>query len=373
MKLRYLAILCILLFAFSGCSADDTSNTDAQPETNLESETILDTKTESESETESATEEESELETESETETETSHSHDYTYSVESDSTCANEGIGRYTCACGHSYTEAIETKSHSYGEYKYNDDATTSADGTETAICSGCGGTSTRTATGTKLSEYVNGIHIGLLDQYYLGRFEVHSEVIGGKVVKDYIVKAVQVKYELESGRVKDTHAVEWSDEMILTTSGNNELAFYDGQDMYEGRLCTMENPAYISNVGDFTIGGMFHSGRLNAIRIRLIAPFYYDSETGTITRNSTEFVPRDLYIFTILQGLDASYGSQISASTRADLEKLAGYMYDTYIYWHQYLRGTERENILVNLETEGYFNIMYDGPDFFEYNLTLQ
>ena len=39
---------------------------------------------------------------------------------------------------------------HSFGDYIYNDDATTEADGTKTATCSVCGATDTVTAEGTK-------------------------------------------------------------------------------------------------------------------------------------------------------------------------------------------------------------------------------
>ena len=42
---------------------------------------------------------------------------------------------------------------HSYGDYVYNNDATTDADGTETATCSRCGATDTHTAEGTKLPD----------------------------------------------------------------------------------------------------------------------------------------------------------------------------------------------------------------------------
>jgi hypothetical protein len=47
--------------------------------------------------------------------------------------------------------------------------------------------------------------------------------------------------------------------------------------------------------------------------------------------------------------------------------------MYDTYMYWLEHLKGTERESILVNLDQEGYFNIIYDSPEHFDYNLILQ
>lgn len=47
--------------------------------------------------------------------------------------------------------EAISATGHSYGNYVYNNDATVEKNGTETAKCSTCGKTKTRTKEGTKL------------------------------------------------------------------------------------------------------------------------------------------------------------------------------------------------------------------------------
>ena len=78
------------------------------------------------------------------------HVHNYTAAVTKAATCAEEGVTTYTCSCGHSYTEPIAKTAHSFGDYIYNDDATTEADGTKTATCSVCGATDTVTAEGTK-------------------------------------------------------------------------------------------------------------------------------------------------------------------------------------------------------------------------------
>ena len=69
-------------------------------------------------------------------------------------TCGTNGYDLHTCsACGYSYrdNETTATGEHSYGKYIYNNDATTSSDGTETAKCDNCGAENTRTAEGTKL------------------------------------------------------------------------------------------------------------------------------------------------------------------------------------------------------------------------------
>lgn len=82
--------------------------------------------------------------------TKIAHVHNYTAAVTKAATCAEEGVKTYTCSCGSSYTEAVPVIAHSFGEYVYNNDATTEADGTRTAICSICGKTDTVTAEGTK-------------------------------------------------------------------------------------------------------------------------------------------------------------------------------------------------------------------------------
>lgn len=84
--------------------------------------------------------------------TKIAHVHNYTAAVTKAATCAEEGIKTYTCSCGSSYTEAVPVIAHSFGEYVYNDDATTEKDGTKTATCSVCGVTDTVTAEGTKKS-----------------------------------------------------------------------------------------------------------------------------------------------------------------------------------------------------------------------------
>lgn len=84
--------------------------------------------------------------------TKIAHVHNYTAAVTKAATCAEEGVKTYTCSCGSSYTEAVPVIAHSFGDYIYNDDATTEKDGTKTATCSVCGATDTVTAEGTKKS-----------------------------------------------------------------------------------------------------------------------------------------------------------------------------------------------------------------------------
>ena len=76
--------------------------------------------------------------------------------VTTPATCTTEGVRTYTCTKdpAHTKTEPIPALNHLFGAYIYNNDATTKADGTETAKCERCNETDTRTVKGTKLTEH---------------------------------------------------------------------------------------------------------------------------------------------------------------------------------------------------------------------------
>ena len=75
--------------------------------------------------------------------------------VNTPAACATPGVKSYTCQTHsvHTKTEEIPALGHLFENYVYNNDATTEADGTETAVCAhaGCTVTDTRMAKGTKL------------------------------------------------------------------------------------------------------------------------------------------------------------------------------------------------------------------------------
>lgn len=80
------------------------------------------------------------------------HEHTYTEAVTTKAACETDGVKTFTCECGDSYTKAIPATGHSFTSYVYNEDATYTADGTETATCDNCDETDTRTAEGTMLT-----------------------------------------------------------------------------------------------------------------------------------------------------------------------------------------------------------------------------
>jgi len=148
-----------------GTETEKESVSETEVETETETESPEPTESESESETETEIETETEPETETEVETETEikpepeptpepepHTHAYTLTKTNKATCTKDGSYVYSCSCGDSYSETIKKTGHSYGAYVYNNDATYSKDGTETAICANCGAKTSRTVSGTKLS-----------------------------------------------------------------------------------------------------------------------------------------------------------------------------------------------------------------------------
>ena len=71
-------------------------------------------------------------------------------------TAAGKTEGKHCSVCNVVLVpqEEIAALGHEFKDYVYNNDATTAADGTETATCTrGCGATDTRIAAGTKLAE----------------------------------------------------------------------------------------------------------------------------------------------------------------------------------------------------------------------------
>ena len=166
--LKAAMITALTLTMLTACS----KNTATVPETQPQSETTTveqsgeslvgtetekektekETKEDSSSVVETTTEEVTAEETTTEPETTTeAHVHSYTSSITTEASCSVEGVMTFTCECGDTYTESIEKTAHSFGAYTYNNDATEDADGTETAVCSVCGTSDTRTAAGTKL------------------------------------------------------------------------------------------------------------------------------------------------------------------------------------------------------------------------------
>ena len=138
-----------------GCdNQQETNNNITEQPTPTETPTFTPTETPTEAPTSTPTEAPTPTPTETPTPTPTEppHEHTYTESITKEATCTEAGETTFTCGCGDVISGAVIPKtSHNYGDYVYNNDATTEKDGTETATCSTCGDKSTRTKAGTKL------------------------------------------------------------------------------------------------------------------------------------------------------------------------------------------------------------------------------
>ena len=133
MKNKFLSILTMSVLAISmlsGCKTTDTNKT----ESNEVIATTVETVVENIEET-----------------TEVSHAHTYTKSISTEATCETDGESIFICNCGDSYTESIIATGHTFETYTSNNDATYTADGTETATCKTCEATDTRTAENSQL------------------------------------------------------------------------------------------------------------------------------------------------------------------------------------------------------------------------------
>ena len=82
------------------------------------------------------------------------HEHSYTTSVTAP-TCIEQGYTTYICSCGDSYIDDyVNALGHDFADYTYNNDATCTGNGTETATCArdNCGETDTRTKDNSTLN-----------------------------------------------------------------------------------------------------------------------------------------------------------------------------------------------------------------------------
>ena len=104
--------------------------------------------------------------------TKLAHVHSYTETITTPPACTTDGLKTFSCSCGSSYTEAIPAAGHQFGDYTYNNDATTGADGTKTRYCLVCGETETVTAEGTRKS----------LPSWYDEHSEPLNEVTGNQI-----------------------------------------------------------------------------------------------------------------------------------------------------------------------------------------------
>ena len=85
-------------------------------------------------------------------ETEAPHEHVFTETITKEATCLEAGEKTLACECGESSVEEVPATGHDFSNYVSNEDATYEADGTETAKCSNCDETDTRTAEGSMLT-----------------------------------------------------------------------------------------------------------------------------------------------------------------------------------------------------------------------------
>ena len=136
-RISLLLIATMVMSMLAGCGATATK----EAETSVKTETVEATDVAAEAAVMSV-----------EAEVEAPHEHTYAETVTTEPTCETDGEATYTCECGDSYTEPIATQGHVFENYTSNNDATFTADGTETAKCNNCEVTDTRTAEGSMLT-----------------------------------------------------------------------------------------------------------------------------------------------------------------------------------------------------------------------------
>lgn len=125
--------------------------------------------------------------------TKLAHVHSYTETITTPPACTTDGVKMFSCSCGSSYTEAVPATGHIWGDYAYNNDATTESDGTKTRCCTVCGERETVTAEGTRknlpswydehsqpLNTTTGSQHDGSLEAYFVsGQFSWSDAALG--------------------------------------------------------------------------------------------------------------------------------------------------------------------------------------------------
>lgn len=182
----------------------------------------------------------------------TGHNYETVANSSAEPTCTADGKKEDTkCSlCGDVINgEAVSATGHSYGNYVYNNDATVGKDGTETAKCSTCGKTKTRTKEGTALTpNYVGYDEFGngyTLDEkgdkvfYVSNPYPIKQPVwVSDKEVYFYNIIG-QASLEASLGReMAEKNGIPW-DQRIQ--SEITRLGYYDGQMILRVRIYMVE------------------------------------------------------------------------------------------------------------------------------------
>ncbi len=129
-------------------------------------------------------------------------------------TCTEEGKTTSVCSrCNQEIvTDTIPALGHNFGEYKYNNDATKYSDGTETAKCTRCGYSKTRSAAGTKIVDPLENAII---------KSESSATV-------DYRTKLTVTAYgtNIPAGY----RLAVFNGDKLLATGDNNSVSYYAGE-----------------------------------------------------------------------------------------------------------------------------------------------
>ncbi|MBR6940201.1 MAG: hypothetical protein IKH65_05315 [Clostridia bacterium] len=155
-------------------------------------------------------------------------------------TCTANGSATYTCSrCGDSYTDKILALGHNFKDYVYNNDATEDKDGTETAKCTRCDVTDTRTkpytathnaGTGTDTDVHYAAFGAILVpdNQKVDYRTKVTLVATSSRTTEDYkialfkgdekIAEGTNLRLEAELGELKETATYKFA---FIDESGN--------------------------------------------------------------------------------------------------------------------------------------------------------
>ncbi len=150
------------------------------------------------------------------------HTHLYSEEIIKEATCTESGEKRFTCECGDTFIGTIKPLGHSFTNYKYNNDATTERDGTETAKCDRCTEIYTRTKPGTRIENPTANARIN----------------VGASRTVDYRSK---VTITATADNVPSGYFLAIYDGNSIVKRGNNRMVTYEAGEMTATKTYTVK------------------------------------------------------------------------------------------------------------------------------------
>lgn len=164
------------------------------------------------------------------------HTHSYA-EVTVAATCTEAGSITYTCECEDTYSEVIEALGHTWGEWSVTKEATTTAEGEKTRVCSVCGASENEVIPMVEVEvnetfEYVKGLIADLPT-------EITSDAQAAEV--EGILNEINAIAESDAISGEEYQQLDWEKVVIVTDAVNEWYESTNDQEIFEAA----QNPTW--------------------------------------------------------------------------------------------------------------------------------